>query len=903
MRELVRNLGVMFVALSFAMCTIPPPAMVDAANEDDAARAVELLSHCDTVVAAAPVKAPAAAAASARVAAVVPAAAGVRALRRSGATTAAAATARARAVTADTAAADSPADDGAEVAQAESPVPEPSPSASGSPTPVPYAPPPVAPNGPQILLPPRPSPSPGAVTPPPVPTPTPGPSGSPGPVIITPETVPPSSSPIPLTTPSSGPVGASPSPSPSAPPQGEVLDPNSYAILGDKLTGVNKPGQPYDLDGHVNVFYQDGVLGGDHAHYDGKRYIDVTGNTFVKNRSGDTVLYADTVRFDQTTQKATLIRGRGESTQGVETGKLHFAGTTMVTDRNGVTHVERANITTCENPRGGYHLESKTLDVYPGDKAVARSAVLFLGALAIFYLPVVVISLRHDEPGTRRQPGFLPLIGYSATEGFYVKARIGFSPSDYYYGYYRVEEYTKIGLGLGYVGTLIRKDGRRKTDVNFFRMKNKVDGSNSNNLTLNDDEAFSRSLRGKFALNYTGNYGPLVSLPPQFDLQAGVSHGSERGNTQNYSFHRSSTGTLSSSNDYGFSDHRAFSSRLSNDFTFSLTRSASLGYPITSALHFGTETHFQGRSYDYDLVYDRSDTTIPTALQKEPELTIHPHDPLFPRFKWFPVTAQYTLGIYGDPEAQPSIDKLGLTTSKGEARLSLGPALAHFLASDFSANVTVQQDAYGTGDMKAQIGQHATLTTSLWNHMVNIITYDETHVNGPFAEPFKMLDVVGNGTKEASDNLRVFNSDIYTVSLTASTFFNRQAQSVGYQITSRPSPRSSLALGGSFLPGPGNGFDRTSVQLATPFGYQSDLQFSTFVDWKNHARLESKNIYYRHIVGNCYEIRLSYSEDLKQVTATVDLLAFPSHAVNFGIGQTSLGSIIPQSLSTSSFGY
>ena len=202
-----------------------------------------------------------------------------------------------------------------------------------------------------------------------------------------------------------------------------MLEPNTYAILGEHISGENKATGEFDLDKNVNIFYQDGVLGGDHAHYDGKRYIDITGNTFVKNRSGDTVLYAQSVRFDEFTQKATLIRGRGESTQGVEQGKLHFAGTTMVTDRAGVTHVERANITTCENPRGGYHIESKTLDVYPGDKAVARSAVLFLGALAILYLPIVVISLHRDEPGSRRNPGFLPIVGYSQAEGFWVKAR------------------------------------------------------------------------------------------------------------------------------------------------------------------------------------------------------------------------------------------------------------------------------------------------------------------------------------------------------------------------------------------------------------------------------------------------------------------------------------------------
>ncbi|MEA2664851.1 MAG: hypothetical protein QOI11_1795, partial [Candidatus Eremiobacteraeota bacterium] len=253
-----------------------------------------------------------------------------------------------------------------------------------------------------------------------------------------------------------------------------------------------------------------------------------------------------------------------------------------------------------------------------------------------------------------------------------------------------------------------------------------------------------------------------------------------------------------------------------------------------------------------------------------------------------------TLGQYQDPTA--------LTTTRAEGRFQFGPALAHVLGSDLSAQVTVQQDLYGTGDQKAQIGQQATLTTPLFGHVLNTISYSESHVNGPLAQPFKTIDVLGNGLKQANDVLRIYNGDVYSLSLTASTYFNRQAQSVGYQLTSRPSPRSTLLVGGSFLPGPGNGFDRTSVQIATPFGRESDLQISTFINWKARARLESKNIYYRHIVGECYEIRASYNQDLKQVNLTVSILAFPSRAANFGIGQSaSLGSIIPQNFANSSF--
>ena len=795
----------------------------------------------------------------------------------------------------------------AQVAQAEA---SPGPSASGSPSPTPtptasptlppLVGPPSAPGGPQILVPP-PLPTTTPVPPPPLPTPS-GSPGSPPPQIIQQATIPPLPTPVPATRPSAGPV-VRPSPSPSAAPQpGETLGPNDYAILGDHLTGKNSRGQPEDLDGNVTILYQQGVIGGDHAHYDGQRYIDLSGHTFVRNADGDTVFYADGIRFDTLNQNAILLNGRGESTNGVERGKFYFKGTTMVTDHAGVTHVEHANLTTCENPRGGYHIESKTLDVYPGDKAVAKSAVLYLGALAVLWLPIVVISLRQDEQGSRRNPGFVPIVGYSSAEGFWIKARIGFSPSDYYYGYYRVEEYTKIGLGLGYVATIRRKDGRRQTDINAYTIKNRIDGSQNTNLAINDQEYFSRTTRAQVALNYTGDYGPLTTLPAQYTFNAAVDHADVRGDHQDYSFSRTSTGSLSATDNFGFTDHLQLSQQLQNDLAVSYTTSSSGGYygvagGTTDTLHLQTLTHYVGRSYDYELTYDRYDSNAPSNIDKEPELTIRPLTDIFPNFKAVPISTQYTIGLYDDPTAN-------IQTSRAEARMQLGPALAHFLDSDFSAQLTVQQDYYATGDEKAQIGQLITLTTPVWDHIVNTISYTESQVNGPLAEPFKSLDVLGAGLKQANDVLRLFNGNVYTFSLTATTFFNRQAQAVGYQLTSQPSPRSTLLIGGSFTPGPGFGFDRTNVQIATPFGYESDLQFATFIDWHNHMRLESKNLYYRHVVGECYELRASYNEDLKQVYFTVTLLAFPSQAANFGIAQApTLNSVIPGNLTSAAFTY
>jgi len=228
----------------------------------------------------------------------------------------------------------------------------------------------------------------------------------------------------------------------------------------------------FDWNGNVNILYTEGVIVGDHAHYDGKRFIDLTGHTYVRNRADDSIIYADSIRFDTVTRKATLLNGHGETTQGVERGKFYFKAKTLTTDRNGNSHGDRASFTTCENPRGGYHVEAKSIDLKPDDKLIARSAVLFLGALAVFYIPVIIIPLKHEQ-GINRAAGFIPEIGYSQVDGVYVRARLGFAPSDDYFGYYRLEYYQKTGYGLGYVATFKRKNNKRLANINVFSRKYK----------------------------------------------------------------------------------------------------------------------------------------------------------------------------------------------------------------------------------------------------------------------------------------------------------------------------------------------------------------------------------------------------------------------------------------------
>ncbi|MGH7708077.1 MAG: hypothetical protein ACREM6_09170 [Vulcanimicrobiaceae bacterium] len=777
----------------------------------------------------------------------------------------------------------------AEVAQTTA-TPEPSIAPTASPTPIPTptatpaAPtpnPPAAPAGPVQLIPPTTATSP----PPPLPTPTPTPSAASGPVYI----APPAGSPPPIVpkgaTPTPSPAGGVPSaaPSPAASPSAfPTLGPDEIAIRADRGDRLPNPGHPADLDGHVAIYYQEGVIAGEHAHFDGDHTWTLTGHPYLVNKEQTGVLYADRILFDTNTRKATLEDGRGETTQGVERGEIYYTAQTL-TSTQATTHGVNATFSTCEHPRGGYHIQSKTLDITPGDKLVARHNLLFLGAAAIFYIPLIVIPLKNRNLGLRRRPAFIPELGYDKAEGFFIKARVGFGTSDHYYGYYRIDFYSKRGLGLGYNGTFTQRNNKRAATLDFYTIDDHIINQRQTNFNLQDTENFSQRLRGQFGINYTGDYGAGITIPPAYNITGSLSHIGVH-SSEGLTFARFIQGSQSNDTNLGFIDQLQLSPTLQQGINLSYTDFSS-AFSTSSTFHLNTLTHLFTRRADYNLTIDKTDSSSPSGYDKVPELQILPHF-LFPGI-FRTLQTQVTLGNYTEPVNH-------FSTSRADFNF-IYPLLFHVLGdSALSTNLTLRQDLYGTGDEKAQVTQQATLTTPVGNHIVNAITYNEQNPIGPSIVPFQLLDHLPNGYKQAAEVFRLFNGNVYALTLSTATQFNRQAQPVEYQISSHPSPRSTVNLGGAFVPGPGNGFFATNVQVISPFGFATDIAFTTNIDWKNKGRLENKTLYYHKIIGGCYEFRIGYNQDLKQVNVTVDLLAFPSYGANFGIGNA--GPILPGSL-------
>lgn len=719
---------------------------------------------------------------------------------------------------------------------------------------------------------------PGSETPPPIPLPVPTASGSPGPVFLNRSSAPPSIPPaVPYKTPE-------PTPTPSAEP---TLRPGYIAVLADKVTGNAKPGVPGDATGNVHIYYQNDVLVGDRAHYDGVKTITVTGNPYIIDNTKDTVLYADKIVFDTVAEKAYLYKGRGESTQGVETGLVYYSAVDMRTDDHGVSHGNYTAVTTCENSRGGYHLTGRTIDVYPSDKIVITKAVLWLGAAAIFFIPRLVIPLRtvNDQ---RQRPQVFPDMGYNQLQGAYIRTKLGFGKDQYYYGTYDIEFYTRQGLTLGYDAQIAKKNGKRITQVNVQRVENHLPGESSTNYNavVQDQENFSQTLRGQLGLSYQSAYGPYTTFPTTEQYNASVTHATIHDN-QNYTFSSNTSAGSAQTQTYGFTDGRTFATDMDNQFSFAVSHSATYGAftSTNNTTAFNDLLHWSTGGADYQLTYDKTLAATPFGINKEPELQIRPNE-FMPHFI-FPIAPTFTVGEYNEPQTPE-------TTGRADMAFDMGPLLYRLYGSDFSASVNVEQFYYATGDEKATVTQEATLTTPFGRHVVNVINYNEQNFNGPSAVPFTTLDVLsGINTKNATDLVTLSNSDNYNLQLSFTTQFDRQAQPVAYTLTTRPSARSYASINGTFIPGSGNGFPLTNFQVVTPFGRDSWIQFLGDFNWKEGARIENKSIFYSHIIGNCYEVQFAYNQAASTFNVTAFILAFPSHAGAINLNTS--GQVVPSS--------
>jgi len=177
------------------------------------------------------------------------------------------------------------------------------------------------------------------------------------------------------------------------------------------------------LKGNVVFEFPNGTLRADAVDYDSNSGIaTATGHVYYRDYDHDEVMYADTAVYNTDAETGEYHHVKGYlkakivARPGVLVSRDPFyfeADRVEKTPEKYILH--DAFITDCEMPNPWWTMNSRLIDYYPHDHALAHNAVYRLRGIPVFFFPYFLKSLK-TEP---RKSGFLtPNIGHSSTRGF-----------------------------------------------------------------------------------------------------------------------------------------------------------------------------------------------------------------------------------------------------------------------------------------------------------------------------------------------------------------------------------------------------------------------------------------------------------------------------------------------------
>jgi LPS-assembly protein len=208
------------------------------------------------------------------------------------------------------------------------------------------------------------------------------------------------------------------------------------ATIDAETMKFDQPTETYNADGNVVIRYKGDTLRADHVKFksdtkdawaEGNVRLNQPGQEWV----GPTMYY----NFDTKALKVERVRGF--------VNPLYLEGDQLEQAHTNYYTFTRGTLSTCDYDQPDYHLEAAHGEIWPGDRAVLYSATLRFGNTPVFWFPIVVWSLKGDQPpmafslGENSRWGFFLLSSYNWKLNKDVDVTV------------HVDERTRRGVGLG----------------------------------------------------------------------------------------------------------------------------------------------------------------------------------------------------------------------------------------------------------------------------------------------------------------------------------------------------------------------------------------------------------------------------------------------------------------------
>lgn len=664
--------------------------------------------------------------------------------------------------------------------------------------------------------------------------------------------------------------------------------------------------------------------------WDGSRLFVAQGNVTVRWR--DVLITADTLRYDADGGRA-LFSGnvyysdpeqeltgatldydleRGVAVLDGMEAVLHadgvdgpmFISGRRVRAADGEVRMERATLTTCEceGDVPAYRFVAKELDIFPGDRVIARSVTFYDHKVPLLYLPYLTLSLKEK---TSRFD--MPQIGYSERTGWYVKLTYNYVLKSGLYGALLFDYFQKLGPGAGLRHTYVDDD----TGVGVLYAYGVGNGTGGADGSFSWERRWTGtpwnvSLRSAYDVAGTPGALERERLSGKLSLNRREREGSFSANAE-FSVEQRANWTAPQTR---WTGNGAFDRRFGDgwrlrlggeafDETRSGVRRRWLGY--NGELQYAAAAYtLTGRvEQRVNPDYKEGDAVPWTHVSRLPELTLQlrrmagfdigfglvrlkeePHGTMAWRgettvglaTRTWRLTPAVSLNVSGSGRGRAYTTNHQQLTLEGRA--SLNVQLARPLSATLQYNY---RDVWGDTPFRFDAVRPAETFSPRLNWRSGGLTASAAITYNLLTERWGNMSV--NATWRAGANLTLRASgtvDVYEPAL----------QRVAGTVDWRPGDKSTLRLGGVY------DFRReewmtvhSDVQLSVGGGWEAGL--TAIYDFAKESFSRS-HMYVSHNACGCREIRLRYNHAEGEVWVEYHITAFPSSRVALGAGDDKL---------------
>lgn len=207
------------------------------------------------------------------------------------------------------------------------------------------------------------------------------------------------------------------------------------------------------------------------------------------------------LNYNWKTDKVVMEEFSGETTGENIKGFVYYTGGRMENFPDTV-EISSGFFTTCDLENPHWHIEAEKITIYLDDKIVAKKVSWYEGDKKIITLPSFLIFLRG-----KNQLPYIPDIGQSSSEGWFLKNKINYVKDADSYGSVYVDLMQKKGLGTGIEHTFELGEDRAddgEVILYLYALKRKAANIYDLDANINYWQNFKNDLKLKANVNYAG---------------------------------------------------------------------------------------------------------------------------------------------------------------------------------------------------------------------------------------------------------------------------------------------------------------------------------------------------------------------------------------------------------------